>query len=105
MKRDKEYLTKVFKGFLLVLGTTLLVGLIIFVLSRLPGMVGLLVLLLLIGFIQWIYIIPLALSFRFRKNPAMAQGVLLGAALILLLNFAVCANGFGLFGSNSGVFF
>ncbi len=49
--------------------------------------------LLFIGITQVVYLFPAFLIAMFRQRYGIAVGLLIGAALTLLLSFAVCAGG------------
>ena len=49
--------------------------------------------LLFIGFTQAVYIFPALLAAMIKQRYGIAVGLLIGAALTLLLSFAVCAGG------------
>lgn len=50
---------------------------------------------LLIGIVQWIYLTPILIVSRIKKRTGITQGIAIGGALFLLLNFTMCAGAIG----------
>ena len=89
-------LTQIFGGFMLLMGLHCLVGTLIFVVGFGIGMlVGGYAFLSIwvvgaMGFLFWqlLYVIPLILRFRRRRQFGMLKGVIIGATLTALVNGA-----------------